>query len=143
MVSITKTLTQMHKVLNTSLEPHDMEQIFAEAFRTDFVQALDAFFSQKSLATTDSGASLSKFSKKRIRVDLNYLSKCLVTLKFVAKSSATATDNEEAKTVDESACTFLVEQQIKQHWRRYCFPVHPMSMACKMICSSSAVGSAL
>ena len=40
---------------------------------------------------------MTKFAKKRVRVDLNYLSKQLTTLKF---------------SVEESV-TFLVEQQIK------------------------------
>jgi hypothetical protein len=104
MADITKTLSQMHKVLTQSLEPHAMEQIFAEAFRTDFVQSLDKFFSQKGIATADQGTSLTKFAKKRVRVDLNHLSKCLLNLKFVQNS-----ENESSEAVDESACTFLLE----------------------------------
>ena len=41
---------------------------------------------------------MTKFAKKRVRVDLNYLSKQLTTLKF---------------SEEDHQCTFLVEQQIK------------------------------
>ena len=51
------------------------------------MQSLDQFYNQKSLASADNGTSLSKFAKKRVRVDLNHLSKCLGTLTFAASNS--------------------------------------------------------
>ena len=55
---------------------------------------LDPIFAQKSLTTADNNTQMTKFAKKRVRVDLNYLSKQLTTLKF---------------SEEDHQCTFLVE----------------------------------
>lgn len=72
-LSIVKDLQQMYKVLHNILPKQSLEQIYSEVFRF-LAKSLDEFFLNLNIMT--------KYGKKRVKVDLKYLQKNLQNMKF-------------------------------------------------------------
>jgi ASC-1-like (ASCH) protein len=76
MASITEDMTKMYKVLKNILPNQSIENIFGEVFR-HIVKAFEDFYMNLNL--------VSKYGRKRLKVDLNSFMKKIQLLEFENK----------------------------------------------------------
>lgn len=99
MLDILSSLQKMHKVLATSMETQQLQNIFKEAFRVLVVEIENFFAGIK----TDS-----KFSKVRIRVDLTQTQNVIAGLQFESNDVSELAE-QKIKGLINTKCGVKVE----------------------------------
>ncbi|CDW75065.1 UNKNOWN [Stylonychia lemnae] len=98
--SISKDVTNMHKVLSGVLPKHSIEIIFGQIFRF-LMKTFDDFYASVNTQT--------KYGKSRIKVDLKYFQKSLMNLKFEDENLQSMV-NQKINTILTARCGIKNEE---------------------------------